>query len=58
VGYRKQQRFARAARHLFLARPDYRRLATRFDVVAIDAAPDAASGPAVRWIRDAFRLPG
>jgi putative endonuclease len=57
VGPRKQQRFARAARHLILARPDYRRLAARFDVVAIDAGP-TGSGPEVRWIRDAFRLPG
>ena len=35
VGPRKQLRFTRAARHLLLTRPDYRRLAARFDVVAI-----------------------
>ena len=55
VGARKQQRFMRAARHLMLTRPDYRKLPARFDVVAIDAA--AGSGPPdLRWIRDAFRM--
>jgi putative endonuclease len=57
VGARKQQRFIRAARHLTLTRPDYRRLATRFDVVAIDAAADGGP-PEVRWLRDAFRTRG
>jgi putative endonuclease len=51
VGHRKQQRFIRAARHLMLARPEYRRLPARFDVVAIDGTP-----PQLRWIRDAFRV--
>jgi putative endonuclease len=55
VGARKQQRFIRAARHLLLTRPDYRRLPARFDVVAIDAAPAGAPGSVVTWIRDAFR---
>jgi Holliday junction resolvase-like predicted endonuclease len=37
-----------------LARAAYRRLAVRFDVLAIDPAPDG--GPArLTWIRDAFR---
>lgn len=55
VGTRKQQRFTRAARHLLLMRPDYRRLAARFDVVAID--PDGAGEPPrITWIRDAFRM--
>lgn len=54
VGARKQRRFILAARHLMLTRPHYRRLAARFDVVAIDPAP--AGGPAqLTWIRDAFR---
>lgn len=54
VGARKQRRFTLAARHLMLTRPQYRRLAARFDVVAIDAGP--AGGPAqITWIRDAFR---
>jgi putative endonuclease len=57
VGARKQQRFIRAARHLMLTRPEYRKLAARFDVVAIDAGPDDGP-PAVRWIRDAFRTRG
>jgi Holliday junction resolvase-like predicted endonuclease len=54
VGSRKQRRFILAARHLLLTRAAYRRLAVRFDVLAIDAAPDG--GPArLTWIRDAFR---
>jgi putative endonuclease len=54
VGARKQRRFTLAARHLMLTRPQYRRLAARFDVVAIDPAP--GGGPAqLTWIRDAFR---
>lgn len=57
VGARKQQRFIRAARHLMLTRPEYRTLAARFDVVAIDAGP-AGGPPNVRWIRDAFRTRG
>lgn len=57
VGARKQQRFIRAARHLMLTHPEYRKLAARFDVVAIDAGPDGGP-PAVRWIRDAFRTGG
>ena len=57
VGARKQQRFVRAARHLMLTRPEYRPLAARFDVVAIDAGKDGQP-PAVRWIRDAFRMRG
>lgn len=57
VGARKQQRFIRAARHLMLTRPEFRKLAARFDVVAIDAGPDGGP-PVVRWIRDAFRMRG
>lgn len=56
VGFRKQQHFIRAARHLMLSRPDYRRLAARFDVVALDPGPDGTAAPQVTWIRDAFRL--
>ena len=57
VGARKQQRFIRAARHLMLTRAEYRKLAARFDVVAIDAGRDGGP-PVVRWIRDAFRSRG
>jgi putative endonuclease len=55
VGRHKQRRFTLAARHLMMARPDYRRLRVRFDVVALEAGP----GPAdleIHWIRDAFRM--
>lgn len=55
VGPRKQQRFIRAARHLLLSRPDYRRLPARFDVVAIDPGAPGAP-PKLTWIRDAFRV--
>jgi len=58
VGSRKQQRFIRAARHLQLTRPDYRRLPARFDVVAIDPGPAGTAEPVVTWIRDAFRTRG
>lgn len=51
IGPRKRQRFIRAARHLMLTRPEYRRLPARFDVVAIDGSPAQ-----IRWIRDAFRV--
>ncbi len=54
VGPRKQRRFVLAARHLMLIRPAYRKLAARFDVVAIDVA-GGSRVPAVTWIRDAFR---
>ena len=57
VGPRKQQRFIRAARHLMLTRPEFRKLAARFDVVAIDGGTDGGP-PTVRWIRDAFRMRG
>lgn len=57
VGARKQQRFIRAARHLLLTRPDYRRLAARFDVVAIDSS-SSGEPPRITWIRDAFRMRG
>jgi putative endonuclease len=57
VGPRKQRRVIRAARHLMLVRREYRRLAARFDVVAID--PGGADGAQrLTWIRDAFRVGG
>ena len=55
VGARKQRRFIRAACHLLLTRPDYRRLAARFDVVAIDSG-GSGEPPRITWIRDAFRM--
>jgi putative endonuclease len=57
VGPRKQRSVIRAARHLMLARREYRRLAARFDVVAIDPG-DADGPPRLTWIRDAFRVGG
>jgi putative endonuclease len=53
VGPRKQRRFALAARHLMLTRPDLRALPVRFDVVALDGAGGSAR---IEWIRDAFRI--
>ena len=55
VGTRKQRRFTLAARHLLLTRPEFGRLAARFDVVAIDPG-DAGEPPRLTWIRDAFRV--
>jgi Holliday junction resolvase-like predicted endonuclease len=37
-----------------LARAEYRRRSVRFDVLAIDAAPDGGAAR-LTWIRDAFR---
>jgi putative endonuclease len=54
VDGRKQQRFIRAAHHLLLTRPDYRRLPARFDVIALDGG-HAGEPEQVTWIRDAFR---
>jgi putative endonuclease len=55
VGRGKQRRVALAARHLLLARPVYRRMPARFDVVAIDRG-EPGGAPEIRWIRDAFRV--
>ena len=56
IGARKQRRLIRAAQHLLLSRPDFRRLPARFDVVAIDPGPAGATEPVLTWIRDAFRV--
>ena len=56
IGTRKQRRLIRAAQHLLLSRPDFRRLPARFDVVAIDPGPAGATEPVLTWIRDAFRV--
>lgn len=55
VGARKQRRFTLAARHLMLTRPEYRRLAVRFDVVALDR-PEGAGAAVCTWLKDAFRM--
>jgi putative endonuclease len=54
VGPRKQRRFILAARHLMMTRPAYRRLQSRFDVVALEAGARPGEMQ-VDWIRDAFR---
>ena len=54
VGPRKQRRFILAARHLMMTRPAYRRLQSRFDVVALQAGARPGEMQ-VDWIRDAFR---
>ena len=54
VGGRKQRRFTLAARHLMLARPEYRHRAVRFDVVALDRASPSGE-VVVKWLKDAFR---
>lgn len=55
VGTRKQRRFIVAARHLMLTRPQMRKLAARFDVVAVDRA-EGSGEQVVTWVRDAFRM--
>ena len=57
VGPRKQRRFILAARHLMMTRPAYRRLQSRFDVVALEAGARPGEMQ-VDWIRDAFRVGG
>lgn len=54
VGMRKRRRFILAARHLVLTRPEYRKLAARFDVVALDRSPESGE-TVVTWLKDAFR---
>lgn len=55
VGTRKQRRFIVAARHLMLTRPQMRKLAARFDVVAVDWA-EGSGEVVVTWVKDAFRM--
>jgi putative endonuclease len=57
VGPRKQRRFMLAARHLMMTRPAYRKLQTRFDVVALEAGTQPGE-TRIDWIRDAFRIGG
>lgn len=54
IGRGKQRRFALAARHLMLSRPEFRRLRVRIDVVAIDPPERAGGEPVLSWIRNAF----
>ena len=52
VGAEKRRKLILAAQHLLQARPELRRKALRFDVVAVSGA----EGPdAVEWIQDAFQ---
>jgi putative endonuclease len=55
VGARKQRRFTLAARHLLLMRPELRKLAARFDVLAVDRA-EGSGEAVVTWVKDAFRM--
>lgn len=55
VGAGKQRRFTLAARHLVLTRPEFRKLAARFDVVAVDRA-EGSGEAVVTWVKDAFRM--
>ncbi|MEN9705684.1 MAG: hypothetical protein RLZZ393_1563 [Pseudomonadota bacterium] len=51
VDARKQQRIARAARHLLMTRPALAELRGRFDV--LDLSPEG-TGYRIEWIRGAF----
>lgn len=56
IGYAKQRRCWLAARHLLMTRRELRWLRARFDVVAIDPAPEPGAAPTITWIRNAFAL--
>lgn len=49
----KRRKIIRATRFLLRALPRWRAYPVRFDVVAVDGAPDGAH--ALEWIKDAFR---
>ena len=52
VTHTKQQRLLIAAQRLLQQRPQYRRYAARFDVLAIDGG---APQPRIEWLKDVFR---
>jgi putative endonuclease len=51
VDYHKQRKLLRATRHLLAMRPQWSRLALRFDVLDLKPAGDSYE---VRWIQHAF----
>jgi putative endonuclease len=53
VTWRKQRRLVRAAQFYWQRQAEWRTRMLRFDVVALQGAPDAA--PEITWIKDAFR---
>ncbi|MFC4729327.1 YraN family protein [Coralloluteibacterium thermophilus] len=53
IDLRKRRRIALAARHFLAADRRLAEAPCRFDVLALEGAPDA---PQVRWLRDAFRM--
>jgi putative endonuclease len=53
VTWRKQRRIIRATQYFWQRHADWRRLALRFDVLAICGAPDGSHD--IEWVKDAFR---
>ena len=53
VTWRKQRKLIRATQFLLKRQAEWRRYAMRFDVLAVEGAPDRAHR--VVWIKDAFR---
>jgi putative endonuclease len=53
VTSRKQRKIIRAARFFLCSHAQWRELAIRFDVIAIDGLPDSVHHTV--WIKDAFR---
>ena len=49
----KQRKIIRAAQFFWQRRPEWRRCALRFDVVAVTGAPDGSHQ--IDWVRGAFR---
>lgn len=53
VTWRKQRKIVRATRFFLQRRPQWRNYPIRFDVFAVQGAPDGAHD--IVWIKDAFR---
>ena len=53
VTWRKQRKIIRATQHFLMGRREWRAHAMRFDVIAVEGAPDGAHR--IEWVRGAFR---
>jgi putative endonuclease len=53
VDWRKQRKIIRATRYFLQAQREWRGFRLRFDVVAVEGAPDGVHR--INWVRDAFR---
>jgi putative endonuclease len=53
VTWRKQRKIIRATRYFLQQHREWRRHSLRFDVIAVQGAPQET--PAINWVQDAFR---